>query len=134
MGTAQAMLDTYPRTLNVDAGVLARCIEACTECAQTCSACADDCLAEEMVADLVKCIRLNQDCADLCTATARIAGRQAEYDANVTRAALEACIAVCKACGDECDSHAGMHEHCRICAESCRRCEGACHELLAAIA
>jgi predicted nucleic acid-binding Zn ribbon protein len=26
-----------------------------------------------------------------------------------------------------------MHEHCRICAEACRRCEKACDELLAAM-
>ncbi|HZG02579.1 MAG TPA: four-helix bundle copper-binding protein [Streptomyces sp.] len=26
-----------------------------------------------------------------------------------------------------------MHEHCRICAEACRRCERACNELLATL-
>jgi hypothetical protein len=47
---------------------------------------------------------------------------------------LEACIAVCKSCGDECELHAqhGM-EHCRVCAEECRSCEQACNELLQAI-
>ena len=32
---------------------------------------------------------------------------------------------------EECEKHAGMHEHCRICAEACRRCEQACDQLLA---
>ena len=133
MSYAKAMLDTYPRDFNVDAVVLARCIDACHDCALACTACADDCLSEESVAELVKCIRLNEDCADICMATGRVANRQTEYDANVTRAVLEACATVCRACGDECERHAEMHEHCGICAEACRACQQACRELLAAM-
>jgi hypothetical protein len=48
----------------------------------------------------------------------------------VTRPLLEACAAICKTCGDECERHARMHEHCRVCAEVCRRCELACREFL----
>jgi hypothetical protein len=61
--------------------------------------------------------------------------RQTEYDPHVTRPQLEACIAACKSCGDECEKQAqrGM-EHCRVCAEQCRICEQACNELLQAIA
>jgi len=130
MSYAKQMLDTYPRSFNLDAGVLAAAIEALSDCAQACTACADDCLSEEQVQDLIKCIRLNLDCADVCAATIRVVSRQTEYDANVTRPLLEACIAACRSCGDECSSHAEMHEHCRICAEACRRCEQACQELL----
>jgi hypothetical protein len=128
------MLESHPRTFNVDAGLLARTIDAITQCATTCTSCADSCLGEEDVASQVKCIRLDLDCADICTTTARVLSRQVEYDANVTRAQLEACIAACKACGDECESH-GEHgmDHCRVCAEACRRCEDACRELLQAI-
>jgi hypothetical protein len=86
-----------------------------------------------MVADLVKCIRTCLDCADICTATLRVVSRQTEYDANITRPQLEACVAVCRSCGDECERHAEMHEHCRVCAEACRRCEQACNELLTAM-
>jgi len=127
------MLDTYPATINLDRQLLARVIESLVACSQACTACADACLSEEMVADLRKCIRSNLDCADSCAATARILSRHTGYDANITRAHLEACIAACRACGDECEQHAGMHEHCRICAEACRDCEAACAELLAAI-
>jgi len=130
MSYAKQMLDTYPRSFNLDAGVLAAAIEALSDCAQACTACADDCLSEEQVQDLIKCIRLNLDCADVCAATIRVVSRQTEYDANVTRPLLEACIAACRSCGYECSSHAEMHEHCRICAEACRRCEQACQELL----
>lgn len=134
MSYAKEMLDTYPRTFNLDADLVAETVEALYDCAQACSACADDCLSEESVADLIKCIRLNLDCADQCVTAGRVLTRQTEYDANVTRAVLEACAQVCKSCGDECESHAGHHEHCRVCAEACRRCEDACRRVVDAIA
>jgi uncharacterized protein DUF326 len=130
---AKQMLDTYPRDFNLDADVLVAAIDALSDCAQACTACADDCLSEQMVAELVKCIRLNLDCADVCTATLRVLSRQTEYDANLTRPLLEACVAACKSCGDECERHAQRHEHCRVCAEACRRCERACNDLLASM-
>jgi hypothetical protein len=133
MSYAKQMLDTYPRDFNVDAAQLAATIDALSDCAQACTACADDCLSEEMVAELTKCIRTCLDCADVCTATLRVASRQTDYDANVTRSVLQTCATVCRSCGDECERHAQMHEHCRVCAEACRRCEQACNDLLAAM-
>jgi hypothetical protein len=133
MSYARQMLDTYSRDFNLDARVLATAIDALSDCAQACTACADNCLSEPTVAELAKCIRLNLDCADVCTATLRVASRQTEYDANVTRPLVEACVAACRSCGDECERHAEMHEHCRVCAEACRRCERACRDLLAAM-
>ncbi len=129
-----AMLETYPATMNVDRELLARVIDTLVECSQACTACADACLSEEMVADLRKCIRTDLDCADLCDTTARVLSRHTGYDANLTRAVLEACAVACRACADECERHAGMHEHCRVCAEACRACEAACAELVAAMA
>ncbi|EYR63761.1 hypothetical protein N866_18455 [Actinotalea ferrariae CF5-4] len=127
------MMGTYPAEINLDRQLLARVVDALVECSQACTACADACLSEEMVADLRKCIRTNLDCADSCAATARILSRHTGYDANLTRAHLEACIAACRACGDECSQHAEMHEHCRVCADVCRACEDACTELLNAL-
>jgi hypothetical protein len=69
----------------------------------------------------------------MCNATARMLSRHTGYDANVTRAVLQACIVVCRSCGDECANHASRHEHCRVCAEACRRCEQACQELIEAL-
>jgi hypothetical protein len=134
MTVAGEMLQTYPQDLGgIDREKLVACIEACVECAQACTACADACLAEEMVADLRRCIRTNLDCADVCDTAGRVLTRRTDPDADVTRAVLEACATACRACGDECGSHAEMHEHCRVCAESCRRCEQACRDLLAAL-
>jgi hypothetical protein len=131
MTHAKAMLETHPSpagTLPTDA--LAEVLHHLEECAQTCSMCADACLAEDMVAELRRCIRLNLDCADICRTTASVLGRQVEPDATTVRALLEACRAACSACGTECGSHAEMHEHCRVCADACRQCEEACAQAL----
>jgi hypothetical protein len=133
MSHAHAMLETYPRTFNLDAGQLANAIDVLVDCANTCTQCADACLSEDDPGPLARCIRLNLDCADVCGTTSRVVSRQTEYDANVTRPLLEACIAVCRSCADECSSHAEMMEHCSICAEQCRRCEQTCRELLDAM-
>ena len=60
----------------------------------------------------------------------RVTSRPAGHDADVTEPLLEACKAICKSCGDECEQHARMHKHCRVRAAACRRCEQACRELL----
>ncbi|UZX04775.1 four-helix bundle copper-binding protein [Arthrobacter sp. CDRTa11] len=133
-GTTHKLLDAYPKDLgDIDQHKLAECIAACYACSQACTACADACLSEDMVAELTKCIRTDLDCADICTTTGNILSRHTGYDANITRAMLQACATVCKGCGDECQHHAGRHEHCRICAEACERCEQACNELLTSL-
>ena len=133
MSYARQLLDTYPGTVTVDAGVLAAAIDALSDCAQACTADVDADLSEPNVTEMVTCIRLCLNCADVCTATIGVTSRQASYDVNVTRPLLEACVAICNSCGDECERHAQMHEHCRVCAQACRRCEQACRHLLATL-
>jgi uncharacterized membrane protein len=133
MSYARQLLDTYPASASADAGVLAAAIDALSDCAQACIADVDADLSEQNVAEMVTCIRLCLHCADVCTAAVGVVSRPAAYDADVTRPLLEACVAICKSCGDECERHAPMHRHCRVCAEACRRCEQACRDLLAAL-
>ncbi|HYB88739.1 MAG TPA: four-helix bundle copper-binding protein [Streptosporangiaceae bacterium] len=133
MSYARQMLDAYPGKLNTDAGVLAATIDALSDCAQACTADVDANLAEQDLADMVRCIRLCLDCADVCTATIGVISRQAIWDASVIRPLLEACVATCRSCGDECARHAPHHAHCRVCEQACRRCEQACQELLGVV-
>jgi hypothetical protein len=133
MSYARQMLGISPNDINVDAGALAATIDALNECSQACTADTDADLSEPSVAELVKCIRLCQDCTDICIATVNVISRPTEADGNVTKLLLQACVAICKGCGDECERHAHKHEHCRVCAQACRRCEQACRQLLAAI-
>jgi hypothetical protein len=75
---------------------------------------------------LRRCIRLNEDCADTCETTARVLSRQVAGDVTFIRARLDTCARICAACGAECQRHAALHEHCRICATVCGRCEEQC--------
>ena len=112
--------------------MLAAAIDAISDCAQACTADTDADLSEQNLAEMAKCIRLCLDCTDVCTATGGVISRLAEYDPGATRPLLEACVVICKSCGDECKRHA-HYEHCRVCEQACRRCERACQELLDAL-
>lgn len=122
------MISTHPRVRGETNDALIRCIEECYSCAQACTSCADACLGEEKVTSLTQCIRLNLDCADICNITGRIATRRTGSDEEMIRRMLGACAAACRLCAEECEKHAQMHEHCRICGEACRRCMSACEE------
>jgi hypothetical protein len=133
MSYARPMLDTFSRTVDVDADVLAAAIDAMSDCAQACDADNAADLGEHHLADLVRCIRLCLDCTDICTAAGAVTSRLVDYDPAVVRPLLESCVAICRNCGDECERHAAMHAHCRVCAEACRRCEQACRTLVDAL-
>lgn len=122
---ADQMLQTHPLGRGGGDTALVSCIQACFDCAQACVACADACLAEGAVSELTQCIRLNLDCADLCTVAGRIASRRTGADAAAA-IVFDACRRLCALCAQECEGHAQMHEHCRICAQACRACEAAC--------
>ena len=129
----QEIILTHPHVKGNTNDALIRCIEECYACANACTACADACLGEETVQQLTQCIRLDLDCADVCAATGSVATRRTGSNEETIRPMLQACAAACRVCGNECERHAGHHEHCRICAESCRRCEQACREALASM-
>lgn len=129
----QAMISSHPHVRGNTNDLLISAIEAAHACAASCQICADACLGEDMVAELVQCIRLNLDCAHVCVATAAVAARRTGENEAVIKRMLEACFEACAVCAVECEKHAGMHDHCRICAEDCRRCEQACREAASTI-
>src|SRR4029078_7150837 len=92
MSYARQMLDSYPRTVNVDASVLAAAIDAISDCAQACISDTVAHLSEQTLAEMVTSIRLCLDCTDICTATSGVISRLAEYDPSVARPLLEACV------------------------------------------
>jgi hypothetical protein len=131
--TFQEIIKVHPRPSGVDLDALLACLDLCLDCAASCTACADASLSETDVADLVACVRLCLDCADACEATTRIATRQSLADLHLVRLQVEACSVACLKCTEECERHAAHHEHCRLCADVCRRCRTACDALIAAI-
>jgi hypothetical protein len=130
MTHTEQMLATHPRKPVQAVIELKDCIEAALDCEQACIACADACMAEESVMELVKCVRLNLDCAAICQASASILSRQSEPDGGIIQTQLKALATACRICAQECDSHAEMHEHCRVCAEACRNCDEAVASLM----
>ena len=108
--SVEEILGTHRRPLIADVATLAACIDECAACAATCTI-----------------------CADACVDAGRILSRQTDPDADTQLTALEACLTACRACAAECERHAHHHEHCRLSAEECRRCERACDDLLAAL-
>lgn len=124
----QPIISSHPDVAGNVNKSLTRAIEAAYGCAAVCRICADACLAEETVKDLTQCIRLDLDCADVCLVTAGLSARRTGSNEVLIKSMLETCAEACAACAVECETHAKMHEHCRICAEECRRCEEACRE------
>lgn len=128
------MLKTHPQPQSfIATDQLGSLLSELADCAVTCTICADACLAEQNVARLLRCIRLNQDCADVCQTTARLLARHTESDINLLRQQLEACTLACQVCGEECAKHAERHEHCGICAEACRHCGQTCQGVLGTV-
>lgn len=135
MSYARQMVGTYAHNIALDADldVLASVIDAAGDCAQACEADTDADLSEPHLAEMVACVRLCRDCRDICAAVAAVLSRPAMLDSRVVRPLLEACVASCRSCGEECERHAPRHEHCRVCAEACRRCEQACGDYLSVV-
>jgi hypothetical protein len=132
--TYQRIIKLHPHPTEVDRDTLLRCIDECLDCGASCTACADASLSEPDVQEMLRVIRLCADCADECDATARVVTRQTAPDLSLMRTMIEACARACVVCAEECDLHAAHHEHCRVCAEVCRRCKQACVNLLEALA
>src|SRR6476661_8585261 len=129
MATTKEMLEAHPEPAQLDRDLLARCIDECLACMQCCVADADADLAEDDVAEMRRCIRLCLDCADVCDATWRVATRLTDGRSPSLKKVLEACLDTCRHSRKECERHAPHHEHCRICAGVCKRCEDACQAL-----
>jgi hypothetical protein len=127
--TVAEMISAHPDRA-LDAAALVACIEAAHDANAACTACSDACLAEDDVASLRACIRRDLDCADIAATTASVLSRQVAMDLGLVRVVLEACTVAAKRCAAECEQHADRHEHCRACAQACRRLEANARALL----
>ena len=127
------MLQSHPQKPTTHMNEISAAIDACFEAEKITTICADACIAEKEFEMLRECIRLDLDCADICSATGRLIARQAQPKPDLWRAALQACIEVCRACAAECGKHADRFEHCRITKECCERTMQACQRALDAL-
>lgn len=130
MQTTLQMLNAHPGNVWADPQQLAASIAELYTCAQACTTCADACMGEKEVQPLIPCIRANQDCAELCLATGAMLSRVIHPQMDLIKSMLTSCAKACGQCAQECNKHAEMHEHCRVCAETCQRTEKGCRDLL----
>lgn len=134
MNLVETMLRSHPHADLQHSQHYAETLNALTLCEQICTSCADACLGEgEHLAKLRRCIQADLDCADVCATTARLLIRQTETPNELVHAQLHACVLACQMCAEECEAHATMHDHCRICAETCRHCQAKCNFMLGEI-
>ena len=129
----QSMLEAHPQGAGVNMAIVVDALELLATCEQVCAACGDACLSEENPEHLRDCIRQNVNCSAVCSATARVLLRYHAPTTAVLHAQLHACVLACQACADACAAHAENHEHCAICAETCRRCQEKCNLALAEV-
>lgn len=99
------------------------CIEACERCANACDHCATSCLAEENVAQMANCVRLDMDCAQVCRLAVAAMSRGSDFAAQI----CDLCADICEACANECSHH--DNEHCRACAAACKECAEICRQM-----
>jgi hypothetical protein len=124
------IMKSHPGSATDDAVPLIQCIEACFDCGQTTVACADACLAEPEPAELARCIRINGETSDIAIVTGRLLSRRLPSNPLIWQRQLEACAVAARMCAEECEIHAARHDHCRVGAAACRKCERAVNALL----
>ena len=129
MEYAERIARTHPMVAMIPDEIM-QATRALSDCAATCHLCADACLHEEMVKDLVQCIEKNLDCADACDTSAHLLHRPGSMNTGAWESQLRSSCEALKECAIECDRHASMHEHCRVCAEACRATEQTCTKAL----
>lgn len=104
----------------IDQELLQACLDACAACEQACTVCS----TMEM-----SCAPACMNCADMCHTMMRSMLRMQGMTPTTLMAMLDACIAICRSCMDECAAHASHSAVCAMCAESCRACMDACMAL-----
>jgi|LFRM01.2.fsa_nt_gb hypothetical protein len=125
------MFNRHPQSISEpNKTTLTDAIEACLNCLQVCTACSDACLGEKEVERFRSVIRATNDSSDLCFATASILSRINYQTPRTLQSLITACIEQVQYTSIQCNEHAHRHEHCRVCADTCRACENTLSEYL----
>ncbi|HEX3829970.1 MAG TPA: four-helix bundle copper-binding protein [Sporichthyaceae bacterium] len=132
---ARQIMDVHPTGFGtVDRKKLDAALLLSQQASQAATACADACLNEGMIKEMRECVRTCLDCADVVDATVRCLSRHAGWAESAVPAILTAAVAALRVCAHESAQHASMHMHARLTAETCRKAETACSDLLNSLA
>lgn len=103
-----------------DMSVLEACLDACSACEQASIVCS---------MEMTPCAPACMNCAAMCNTMMNCMLRMQGMTREVTMSMLDATIATCQMCMDECMAHAEDSEVSRMCAQSCKACMDACMAL-----
>ncbi|MBS0024145.1 hypothetical protein KE274_08465 [Microbacterium paraoxydans] len=117
MGAMSKSMESMPDMAMMDMAVLQACMDACAACEQACTVCSTQ---------LMDCAPACMNCADMCHTMMRSMLRMQGMTPATMMAMLDACIAMCQLCMDECMRHADHSDVCRLCAQACQACMNAC--------
>jgi hypothetical protein len=115
--------------MTMDMDMCMECMDACSAAAMAATMCADADAGEGMG----RCASMCMNMADVATAMMRMLMRPAGMDMAAMGPMMTACMAMGEACAAECDQHAAMSEHCRICASASRAMVDACTRMMASM-
>ena len=118
-----------PKLTGMDMPMLQECIEACSAASMAATMCADSDAGDTMA----RCASMCMNTADVSTTMMRMMMRPAGYDLGSMTTMMSACMAMGEACAMECETHADMSEHCRICASACRAMIDACTRAMSSL-
>jgi hypothetical protein len=125
------MMESMPKDsmAGMDMSAMQECVEACSAAATAATMCADACMGH----DMGRCAAMCTNMADVATTTMRMMMRPSGYDMTAMQSMMSACVAMGEACAAECQMHAEMHGHCRICANACMAMVEACKRAMASM-
>lgn len=128
------MMKSMPKTemtgmAGMDMSMMQECIEACSAASMAATMCADADGGEGMG----RCASMCMNTADVAMAMMRMMMRPGGYDMGVMTSMVSACMAMGEACAAECEQHADMSEHCRICAAACRAMVDSCSTMMSSM-
>jgi hypothetical protein len=101
MGAMSKNMESMPDMAMMDMSVLQACMDACAACEQACTVCSTQ---------MMDCAPACMNCADMCHTMMRSMLRMQGMTPASMMAMLDACIAMCQMCMDECMEHADMSE------------------------
>lgn len=113
-------MKSMPGMEMMDVAIMQACMDACSACEQACTVCS---------MQMMDCAPSCMNCADMCNTMMRSMMRMQGMDAASMMAMLDACIAMCQKCMDDCLAHAAHSEVCRMCAQACQACMDSCMEM-----
>jgi hypothetical protein len=104
----------------MDMSVMQSSMEACSACEQACTV---------FTTQMMDCAPACMNCADMCNTMMRAMMRMQGMNRETMMSMLDACMAMCQLCMDECMKHADMSEVCKMCAQACKACMDACMQM-----